>query len=139
MIFLGHFYRIAALVLVMAARHPKKLSPVIDFSRAICMHRTVNHHCGYSVAMNIGDFANVTCIIGICKTLIVYHHVKPVGPIGFLIQFDLCSRPLAPLEDNRPLNIDSLLFSSQLHRFGLVVVIVTTSTCDNQHFNRLSP
>ena len=111
MIFLGHFYRVAALVLMVAACYSKKFPPVVDFSRPICMHRTVNDHCWDSVAVNIGDLPDIGGIIGIRKALIVYHNVKANSPIGFFIQVDLGTRTLAPLEDNRPLNINPLLFS----------------------------
>ena len=43
--------------------------------------------------------------VGVCRvgeTLIVNHHVKPVGPFGILVEVDLRRCSLAAVVDDRP-------------------------------------
>jgi hypothetical protein len=89
-----------------------------------------------AIAVYLGNFANVLCVIGVSETLVMHDDIKSFGPVGAIVKINLGSRTFTPFKNNGPFNLDTLLLGGQLHRLGLVVVVVTASTCDYEHFDR---
>jgi hypothetical protein len=133
-VFDSHCDRVLALVFVVAAGHTEKLAPIIDFGRAVGVHRAVDDHGVDTFSMRLGDFANVCLIVGVGKTLVVDDDIKTFGPFWIVVEVDLGFGSFASFEDDGPVDVGSMFFGSQLHGFGLVIVVVATSTGDDEDF-----
>jgi len=127
-IFFGNRNRILALMLVVAVGDPKELSPVIDFCRAVRVHRAVDDNGVDSIVVRFGNASDVVRIVGIGKALVVNHDIVAFGPIGFAIQLNHGLGSFATFVDDGPFDRDSLVFSSHLQRSSLEIVVVAATT-----------
>ena len=100
------------------------------------MHRAVDDDGVDSLAVGLSDFADVLWIVGVGKAFVVYDDIEAFGPVGFVIQIDRRAGSFSTFEYDRPFDSDRLLFGGQLHGFGLVVVVMAATACDNQNLDR---
>ena len=101
------------------------------------MHRAVDHDGVDTLAVGLSDFADVLWIVRVGEAFVVHDDVEAFGPVGFVVKIDRRAGSFATFEYDRPIDRDRLLFGSQLHGFGLVVVVVAATARDYQHLDRL--
>ena len=99
-----HLNRVLILMIMTSAGHSQKLAPVIEWSCAVGVHRTMNHHGRHPCLMGLGDALDIGFVLGIRKAFIVNHDVKLLGPILLVIESNLSTGPVSTLVNHRPVN-----------------------------------
>ena len=93
------FHGVVRLMIMALAGTTKEIAQVIKLRRAVSVHRAMDHHCRHAGFVHLGDALHVRLVVGVGETLVVYHHVKALGPVGVLVQQYHRPRPLAAFID----------------------------------------
>jgi len=77
--------RIITLMIVAPAGHTEELSPIVDLSRAIGVHRAVNHNRRNSVKVRLRDAPNVIFVGRVGETLVVNDDIVLRCPVRIVV------------------------------------------------------
>ena len=130
-------YRVVALMVVSTASDTQKFTPIVDLRRTIGMHGAMNDDGVHTIKVWLRNAADIVGIIGVCKALVMDHDVESLGPFRIFVPSDHGFRSFATFVDDRPLDWESPFFCRQLQRFRLKIVVVATSSRNEQDRNRL--
>ena len=85
MISLLNLHRVVTLVLVLLARYPEKVSPLVDLCITVGLHCAMNDNGRFTFLMHIRDFADIIWILGFSEALIMYDHIIRFCPVRIVI------------------------------------------------------
>ena len=124
-------HRVAALVIVPATCDSEKLSPLINLSSTVCVHRAVDHHRRHTGLVHLGDLANVRLIGRVREAFVVHHYIVALGPTRIVVQRDLRPCAAAALVDHLPIHLGLLGHPSD-ECLGLIFVVMATTAGHEQ-------